>query len=158
MKKLILFVSLLLMAGMASAQLRKFAVPVSVNAIGDPTASSAGVEISYLVTSTTPVLATDHDDTTFTEGLVCWVIMPATAAATTSFLVMRDTATANITSTHLVPGIAPLLNTANENQTMYFNPPIPFYHGLSLNIGMSTQLTAAASGTEFAVGIRWKKQ
>jgi hypothetical protein len=160
MKKLLVFASLILMAGLASADMAKFKVPMDVNGYNDAGLKSAGVDVSYLVTSTTPALATDFDGTTITDGFIHWIVVPSTAAAVTTYLELRSTGTANVTSARLIPRISPVNMSGTAflytNQITVFDPPIPFENGLSANIVPAG--TAPATGVEFAVGLRWKRQ
>lgn len=158
MKKHLLIACLLFlgMAGIVKASDDKFIVPVSVNRIADIDLKSVGVEKVTLVTSTTPALATDRNGVTMTSGLIYWVILPSTGAATTNYLEFRDSATANGSSIRLIPVLMPKLNTANGLQREDFNPPVPFYNGLSVNIKTNADV-APTAGLEFAVGTRTKR-
>lgn len=156
MKK-ILILGLALFAGAAvHAANERFSVPVGDNNVADPGLRSAGVNNLILVNSTSPALATDADGNTMTRGFVYFVIVPSseTVSATNShFLVMRDTATANLTSTVMAPRIwATQIATGSKSQVLKFDPPIPFYNGLSLNLGAAA--TTPVTGYEFAVGVR----
>lgn len=161
MKKLLLSALLLLAAGAVNADqavTNKFQVPVSANNVADPGLRSAGVDVAYLVTSTTPALATDAEGDTFTEGFIHYVIVPSTGAVNSVYLELRSTNTANTSSARLVPRIAPLANGAalQANPVFYFDPPVPFSNGLSVNLLPAG--SAPATGVEFGVGIRWKRQ
>lgn len=139
---------------LANAIDRDFRVPMSVNRSLDEQAKYAGVQVSTRVEHTTAGLVTDQEGVTITAGLVYWVVRPSTAADGT-YLEMRDTGTANLTGNRLIPWIpAQSTGTATNvrslgDQVIRFDPPIPFYSGLSLNI-IGTQI----NGLEYAVGVR----
>ncbi len=159
MKKLLLSVLLMGMASMLHAAQPDFIVPVSVNGIADPGLKSAGLETVKLVTSSNAVLVTDRDGTTITDGWIHWIVRPSTAANGT-FLEMRDTATANLGSARIIPQIAPVtiaISSATQPIILTFDPPIPFYNGLSVNT-LPAGASGSVVGTEYAVGVRWKKQ
>ena len=154
MKKLLL-VSVFLMTGpLFAAGDADFIIPKSDNNVMDLYLKSTGVEKALLVTSTIPALATDRLGTTMTAGLIYWIISPSTAAATSVFCELRDTATANTTSASLIPRTPTAVNGAAgaTSNIIVFDPPVPFYNGLSVNL---LPLGAAPNGgIEFAVGIR----
>lgn len=167
MKKLILVASLLVACAVpsfaATATTRKFKVHTDINGVSAMTPKWSGVNNLVLVTSTSAALATDIDGNTITDGFIDYVVIPSSftgqsATTGTSFLVMRDTATANLTSTILTPYIvsysASGLSTAPVSQMLTFDPPIPFKNGLSVNLGPA--LTAPLTGQGFGVGVRWK--
>lgn len=153
------------LAAFAQADQAKFKVPVGVNGIANGSLESAGVEKCQLITSTTPTLVTDRNGTTITDGLIYWVIVPSTPTATanTVYAEFRDTNTANASSARLLPQVPVniIMSTTSlfggnpGNQVINFDPPIPFYNGLSVNLVPAA--AAPASGIEFAVGVRWKK-
>lgn len=158
MKKL-LFLVLILCAGYSYAVQPEFRVPVSVNNIADPGLNSAGVDVCKLVTSTTPALVTDSEGTTITDGFLHYVVVPTTGAVTV-FLSIRSTDTANITGPRLVPRLGTVNGGANgglSSQVITFSPPVPFNNdGLSVNLEPAG--SAPATGVEFGVGVRWKRQ
>lgn len=167
MKK-ILIASLLLLGtlgvGVVRADQESFKVPVSANRIADIELKSAGVEKCLLVNSTIPALATDRNGNTMTNGLIYWVISPSTIAVQSAYLEFRDTNTANVSSAYMLPPLptnvtvttTTVLGGQPYGTVTRFDPPIPFYNGLSLDIGSSNANTAN-SGLMWAVGIRTKK-
>lgn len=164
MKKIILVTSLLVVCAIPSfATTRKFKVHTDINGVSAVSPKWSGINNLVLVTSTNAALATDVDGTTITDGFIDYIVIPSSftgQSATTgaSFLVMRDTGTANLTSTLLSPYIispsAAALSTAPASQMLLFDPPIPFKNGLSLNLGPA--LVAPLTGQGFGVGVRWK--
>jgi len=157
--KIKLFVASLfvMVAGMAyAAPQARFTIPVSDNRLSDLDLLNAGVQVASLVTSTTPALATDSDGNTITDGFVHWIMLPSTAA-TTVFLELRSTGTANTSSARLIPPVVTDTAGATAPKTFIvrFNPPIPFSNGLSMNL---LPAGAAPVGSEYSVGIRWKRK
>ncbi len=66
-------------------------------------------------------------------GMVYWLaITPATAG---DYVVMRDSATANSTSTQFLKVEAP---TTTATTITYFDPPIAVTNGLSINVSSTT--------------------
>lgn len=157
----------LLALGMGSTALAvspEFLVPVSENRVADPSLRSAGIDALQLVTSTIPALATDSAGTTITDGFIYYVILGSSQAVVSEglFLELRSTNTANITSTRLTPriqGVSFSSTTDRGDRVVYFDPPIPFSNGLSMNLGPTGQgATAPNANGEFGVGVRWKQQ
>ena len=161
MKKLIVFASLLLLAGFAKADMNKFKVPMDVNGYSDNSLMSAGVDNVYLVTSTNPVLVTDNSSTTIVSGFLHWVVLPSTANTAAWYLVLRDTGTANITSARLLPKLSPVCTSGTTlltvPQIITFIPPVPFQLGLCANIE-PVGTTAPNDGQSWGLGVRWKRQ
>lgn len=155
MKKLLTFGFALLIGAAVHAANENFKVPLDIGNIPDPGLRSAGVNNLVLVTSTNAALATDADGTTITRGFVHYVIVPSSetvSAVNSHFVIMRDTGTANLTSTVMAPRIWAGDLDNRTPQILYFDPPIPFYNGLSLNLGPAA--TTPVAGYEFAVGVR----
>ena len=159
MKKL-LFVGLLFIAARAHAATNSFLVPSDVNGVSDPRLKSAGVNKLVLVTSTNAALATDIDGNTIASGFIHYVILPSSVTiGASTFLVMRDTNTANLTSTLLAPYLWSVGTGTGGNVSspiVNFDPPIPFTNGLSLNLGAAGSTPATGGG--WGVGVRWKRR
>ncbi len=138
MKKILISVLLLGTVGFVQAAEPSFRVPVSGNNIADTNMQASGVEKAIIAFSTTPLLAVDSSSNAITSGLIYWVIRPSTAGVG-QYLELRATNTANVTSQRLIPRI-PAVSTAAiggagfTGQVIEFDPPIPFYTGLSYNL------------------------
>jgi hypothetical protein len=118
MKKFLLLALVLSVGSVANASIRTAKDDLghtiqNVNLVGADTC---------LVVTTTPVLCTSG------AGFVYGVI--ASSVATTDYLVIRDSATANTSSTMLVPSVWGVV--AGTVQT--FPAPAKFTNGLSINI------------------------
>lgn len=140
-------------AGAAFAADETFRVPSSNNGHPDVHGRYGAVDKVTLITSSDPAKITDADGTALTAGLIYWIVRPATAAAG-AFLELRDTDTANVSSTKMLPWI-PAISTSQvvlpfNTQVLTFDPPIPFYNGLSVNIYPQS----AAAAAEWAIGTR----
>lgn len=156
MKKLLL--SVFLVSGLsigAMAADESFRVPSSNNGHPDVAARYGAVDKVYLATSAAATLMTNADGVTVTAGLIYWIVRPTTGAAGT-YLELRDTNTANTSTSKMLPWI-PAVSTGQvvlpfHSPVLTFDPPIPFYNGLSVNV----YPTAAdpAIGTEWAIGYR----
>lgn len=156
-----------LIAGFSSVAMAvdtNFVIPKGVGNIPDTSAKYGSINASKVVTSTTPALLTDADGNTITSGLIYWIVRPSTGAYGSVYCEFRDTNTANSSSTKLIPWIAPSYNGASGalststipvDPVVKFDPPIPFYNGLSVNLLPAG--AAPASGVEYAVGVRKRK-
>lgn len=159
MKKLFAIVVLLSVVGLAHAE-GDFTMERDRNGNLDFGLKNAGLDKVQVVVSSNPALVSDVDGNTISQGLLYWIIRPSTGAVGT-FLEVRATDTANLTSTRLLPWIPPssiFLTTAavNTNQVITFDPPIPFFNGLSVNT-LPAGASGAVTGTEYSLGIRKKK-
>jgi len=163
MKKLLVIGLLFGFVGMAHADLDKFTIPKDRFGTADPSLKAAGVDIAFLVTSTTPALLTDSESVTLDDGFIHWVILGSTDTLPAGglFLEIRSTNTANITSARLIPRLQATensLGTSGTPQVVTFDPPISFSDSLSVNIGPAATVPDGAVPTEFAIGVRWKQQ
>lgn len=152
-KKLFAFLAAMAIAGATFAADETFRVPSSNNGHPDTAGRYGAVDKVTLVTSSDPAKITDADGTALTAGLIYWIVRPATASAG-QFLELRDTDTANISSTKILPWI-PGVSTGQvvlpyHDQVLKFDPPIPFYNGLSVNIYPQS----SAASAEWSIGTR----
>lgn len=160
MRKLLVVALLTLGVGVAGAVDLNFRIPKDVSGNPDQNSDYGAIESCILATSTTPALATDPNSVTIKSGLIYWVVRPATGAAG-AFLEFRDTNTANVSSARLTPFIAPLSTGSATtqvivgDQVLRFDPPIPFYNGLSYNL--LPVGAAPPSGFEFSFGVRKRR-
>jgi hypothetical protein len=161
MKKIILTVALVAMASIAHANTDPGLMPLTTNNVADTNIRASGVEKVILVNSTTPALATDRSGNTMTSGLIYWVVRPSSAAID-QYLEIRDTNTANILSTRMLPWINAVSTSSlspfavGGGQVIQFDPPLPFYNGLSYN--QWPPASTPKTGCEWSIGVRWKKR
>lgn len=141
-KSLILALTLIVFASFGYAGTRnRWMVPVNQTGATDTYAlpcSPVTINVAQN-TAVTPVLALSE------AGMVYWAaIVPATAG---DYLVFRDSATANTSSTALATFEAP---TITDTKFIQFDPPIAVANGLSINV--SSQTTSAVVCVRYADG------
>lgn len=134
-KSMIILVALLFVSMGATAALRfRWMQPVNQNGVADSYALPC--EPITVNTSTSPVQALGE------PGAVYWIEMDKAATAG-DYIVLRDSATANTSSTAL-------LTYANDSTTggkmVQFNPPMAVSYGLSVNV--------STTGTNATVCVR----
>lgn len=149
----IIVLALLLGVGVGVAHAEDgFRVPVSDNRIADPGLQNAGVEVAVMLNSTTPALATDANGDTITDGMIYWI---AFSTQSTLYAVLRDTGTANATSTPLLPLIS--RGDVDTLPIWKFDPPVPFTNGLSINLAPAASTPNSTGFDRAVIGIRKRR-